>query len=224
MKLPLHFAFIAALFFASPLWAEPNIEQAAQETPQMLAADILRPSLESLYQQYGGDNPQQLSEKLTALAQEKDAAAVYALSLIAAENAEHTKLAFEHLNKAAALGDGRAQYQLAMAYLSGEGAPKNDVQAIAWLKQAAKQGVVAAQYNLGILHQYGSLGFSDALIAERYYQMAADKGDSAAQYRLAMLYTDKNGVLYRPEKAQQWLALAAAQGHEAAQAALKAKE
>ena len=51
-----------------------------------------------------------------------------------------TGLNIVEIRKAAAQGDADAQYQLGVMYGQGEGVPKNNVDAYAWLSLAAAQG------------------------------------------------------------------------------------
>ena len=51
-----------------------------------------------------------------------------------------------------------ARFNLGMAYLNGDGVPKNPAKAIQWLKVAESQNFAEAQYTIGILLLEGDDG------------------------------------------------------------------
>ncbi len=56
---------------------------------------------------------------------------------------------------AAEQGHIEAQYNLAMMYIEGRGAPQNNIEAVKWFKLAAEQGYSDAQYRLGLAYDSG---------------------------------------------------------------------
>src|SRR5690606_18849152 len=54
----------------------------------------------------------------------------------------------------AAKGDAKAQYDMGIAYASGNGAPRDHRAAVSWLEKAAAQKHVEAQYDLGMIYMF----------------------------------------------------------------------
>jgi uncharacterized protein len=54
--------------------------------------------------------------------------------------------------KAAERDDAKAQNNLVLAYLDGQGVPKDDSEAVKWFRRAAEQGFAVAQFNLGFAY------------------------------------------------------------------------
>ncbi|MGI9346414.1 MAG: tetratricopeptide repeat protein, partial [Gammaproteobacteria bacterium] len=65
-------------------------------------------------------------------------------------SAKDYKRAFPVCSRAAKQGDVFAQFGLGGMYANGEGVPKNDREAVKWLRLAAEQGDAKAQFNLGV--------------------------------------------------------------------------
>ena len=59
--------------------------------------------------------------------------------------------AVQWLEKAAALGDSRAQFELGMAHENGIGVERNPRAAADWFRKAAEQGDKEAQFNLAVM-------------------------------------------------------------------------
>ena len=85
-------------------------------------------------------------------------------------------------------GDALGQYLVGAAYVTGDGADKNQAEAVKWFRRSAEQGNADAQYNMGIFYQYGE-GFVEKNIDEacRWFKMAAERGHEDAKKRLAQL-------------------------------------
>ena len=60
--------------------------------------------------------------------------------------------AFEEWELLASSGHTKAQSNLGLLYLRGQGVEKDEAVALDWFEQAADQGLVTAQFNLGILY------------------------------------------------------------------------
>jgi hypothetical protein len=122
--------------------------------------------------------------------------------------------------KAAAAGDARAQYELGMQYLAGEGTGvKNPVQALKWLEMAAKQGHTEARYNLGLMYRAGQGALQNFEAAYQWFELAAGQNHAEAQYNVGLMHKSGMSVAIDPVKAYMWVNLAAAQGHVGAIAA-----
>ena len=64
--------------------------------------------------------------------------------------------ALQGLRTLAGEGDASAQHILGLMYGgTGEGVPKDAVQAAAWFRKAADQGDASAQSNLGVMYEIG---------------------------------------------------------------------
>ena len=61
----------------------------------------------------------------------------------------------EEPKASAEAGDASAQYRLGRAYATGEGAAKDEVEAVKWFRKAADQNNASAQYGLGRAYALG---------------------------------------------------------------------
>ena len=108
-------------------------------------------------------------------------------------------------------GDADAQFHLGVMYESGQGALRNDAEAIKWYRKAAEQGDAVAQFNLGIMYTKGEGVSQNATEAALWYHLAADHGLAGAQFNLGMMYVEGQGVSQDYVQAHMWLNLAASQ-------------
>ena len=83
--------------------------------------------------------------------------------------------------KAAAQNDPEACYNLALAYLKGEGVARDPVRAFPYMVVAADAGVVPAQSRLGLMYATGEGVAQDPIAAHQWLLLAAGKGDAAAR-------------------------------------------
>ena len=112
-------------------------------------------------------------------------------------------------------GDPVAQFNLGKMYHNGESVPKDDVEAVKWLRKAAQQGYDRAQYRLGSMYYYGIWGvIQDYVEAAKWLRKAAQQGNEHAQSNLGSMYYNGHGVTQDYVEAHMWLNLAAAQGNE----------
>jgi TPR repeat protein len=79
------------------------------------------------------------------------------------------------LRARAEAGDIAAQIDLGNRYRSGQGVPKDDVQAVAWYRKAANQGSATAQYNLGVSYTAGRGVPQDFVAAHMWFSLAASR-------------------------------------------------
>jgi localization factor PodJL len=115
------------------------------------------------------------------------------------------------LRRAAASGDPRAQYAIALRYAQGQGTPQNLVEAARWLERAAGAGLAAAQYRLGAMYERGQGVSKDLGRARSWYQAAAEKGNVKAMHNIAVnLSSRENGADYA--EASKWFTEAASYG------------
>ncbi len=116
-------------------------------------------------------------------------------------------------------GDVDAQFNLGVRYVTGEGVPQDDNEALRWFRRAAEQGDADAQFNLGIGYDLGRGVPQDDTEALRWFRRAAEQGLAVAQLNLGVMYAQGQGVPQDYVQARMWQNLAAAQGHENARRA-----
>ena len=87
------------------------------------------------------------------------------------------KAALQGLRTLAGAGNASAQFELGVMYYTGEGVPKEAVQAVAWFRKAAEQGHADAQSNLGAMYARGEGVPKDLVIAYMWRNLAAAQGD-----------------------------------------------
>ncbi len=85
-------------------------------------------------------------------------------------------------------GDASAQYNLGIAYLNGDGVPKDSKKAHDYFLEAAKSGFAPAQYNLAVLSSDDRLGLKNDAEALKWMTEAARQGEFNAQKILASWY------------------------------------
>ena len=117
---------------------------------------------------------------------------------------------------AAEEGDAKAQYEIGVAYLRGEGTVPDLGLAYKWVEKSAMQGYAEAQFELGDMHQGGRGALQSLPLALKWYEQAAHQDHAEAQYRLGYMYRTGQGVTMDKSKAYVWFAIAAAQGHDRA--------
>jgi len=127
--------------------------------------------------------------------------------------------AYPDLPQRAEQGDAQAQSGLALAYLNGQGVPKDVGLARQWAERAAFQGHAEGQYLLGSMYLAGSGVLQDFPTALNWFEKAAQQNHAEAQYRLGLAYYNGYGVGVDKTKAYFWFNLAAAQGQREATAA-----
>jgi len=121
------------------------------------------------------------------------------------------------LKKRAENGDASAQFALGVRHESGDGVPKDAVEAVKWYRLAAEQGDAKAQAALGALYFVGEGVPKDAAEAVRWFRLAAEQGDAMAHYNLGVMYANGEGVPKDAAEAVKWYRLAAEQGDASAQ-------
>ena len=127
--------------------------------------------------------------------------------VVHAQVAEVQKLAAERGNVA-------AQRILGSMYATGEGVPKDFVEAARWYRKAAEQGDPAAQGILGSMYATGRGVPKTLTEAVGWYRKAAEQGNALAQGSLGLQYSKGEGVPKDFVLAYMWSNLAAAQDNE----------
>ncbi|MBW2274463.1 MAG: SEL1-like repeat protein [Deltaproteobacteria bacterium] len=115
-------------------------------------------------------------------------------------------------------GFALAQYNLGLAYFSGEGIEVDKAKGVGWYRKAAEQSLPQAQYNLAIALMNGEGTQRDPLAAVEWFTAAAELGDAESQFSLGLLYLSGEFVDKDPETAFRWFTWAAEQDYAKAQA------
>ena len=112
----------------------------------------------------------------------------------------------EYFEKAANAGHRRAQINLGILYLRGQGVTRDLVQARAWLEKAAATDDPSALYTLGrAMEERDEAIAADSIRAADLYRRAAEKGHALAALRYGLAMVDGIGVKRDPNGAQTWL-------------------
>jgi uncharacterized protein len=101
-------------------------------------------------------------------------------------------------------------------YQTGNGVPKDFVQAVIWYRKAAERGYGVAIDNLGMMYLKGSGVEANPVRAQQLFREAADEGTVLAQLHLGQLLLKQDC-----EEAVRWLRKAADQGNPQAKETLK---
>ena len=80
------------------------------------------------------------------------------------------------IREAAAAGDFRAQWSLAVFYYNGKGLPKDMTNYIVWTRKAAEQGFPEAQYRLASALASREVVQKDMMAARQWTERAARQG------------------------------------------------
>ncbi len=116
------------------------------------------------------------------------------------------KKAAELFEQAATAGHRRAQINIGILYLRGQGVARDLVQARAWLEKAAADGDPYALYALGrAMEDSFGLAGADAVRATDLYRRSAEKGHPLAALRYGLALGDGYGVKKDLVAAQRWL-------------------
>jgi hypothetical protein len=138
------------------------------------------------------------------------------------EQASARQRAISDLKQIAYAGDVSAQVHLGVIYLTGDGVPKDDVEAVKWLRKAAEQDSALAERYLAEMYFKGRGVPADTAEAAKYLRLAAEQGDAQSEHNLAVLYTQGEGVPRNLKDAANWMRKAADQSLAAGQQGLGA--
>jgi localization factor PodJL len=95
-----------------------------------------------------------------------------------------------NLRVAAASGDPRAQYELAIRMIEGRTETRDPAAAVPLLEKASQRGLAPAQYRLGALYEKG-IGVEKSLPqARHWYEQAASAGNVKAMHNFAVLLAE----------------------------------
>ena len=135
---------------------------------------------------------------------------------IAAFDRGEYKIALREFRIAAAEGDARAQYNIAVMYRTGQGVTQSNQEADRWYRNAAELGHVEAQFSLGLMYHKGFIGKmyvkgqgikKNYLMAHKWFNIAAQNGHRAGEKRMALVEDQLNPdeVVKANALAQEWL-------------------
>lgn len=173
------------------------------------------------------DEATRLYEEISG--EKKDGASFYDLAQTYSGEGEAGK-AFECYLKAAELGYSRAYYNVAIAYLDGEGVKKDFDRAFEWFKKGADSGDVYSQLKVAECYKRGAGCPKDYAAAMEIYRRIAARSSrksdvgGVAQYELGNMYLKGLGVEVDLRKAYDYFKLAASHHNRAAENALNNKK
>jgi len=124
---------------------------------------------------------------------------------------------YDNRLKKARDGDVRAQFDVGMALLTGEGTTRDPRAAAEWFRRAADSGDPQAQTRLGYLYSEGIGVDRDSAEAVRWFLRAAVSGYAPAEYDLGMAYLNGTGGHEDAPGGIRWLLKAAEAGVPEAQ-------
>jgi TPR repeat protein len=136
------------------------------------------------------------------------------------EQASSRKKGIADLREIAYAGNVAAQVQLGVIYLTGDGVPKDDAEAVKWLRKAADQDNAVAERYLAEMYFKGRGVPADPAEAAKWLRSASEQGDAQSEYNLAVLYTEGQGVPRNVKFAADWMRKAAEQNLAAGQQGL----
>ena len=115
-----------------------------------------------------------------------------------------TAAPLDQLTSLARSGDMKAERDLGLKYLAGDGVQANESEAARWLMRAAYRGEPTAEYWLGTLYARGHGVPEDAFQANHWYEAAAQKGNRRAMHSFAVAYFQGWGVEKNYAEAARW--------------------
>jgi TPR repeat protein len=198
----LRFRYAAAFAFGGVLWLSPLAS--TQQQPE-----------QKVFDRFPANTARELEQLREAAAQgEPDAqndlgllfrfgAAFYHRSGIEQDKTEAVKW----FRLAAEQGLDRAEYNLALCYLSGDGVAKDPSEAFRWQSRAAAQGRAEPAYSLGLMYLNGDGVSPDAARGLDWIGKAAAQGLPAAFGRLGDAYWSGEGVARDSVEALKWFSL-----------------
>ena len=122
--------------------------------------------------------------------------------------------AYPILSAAALAGQWEAQFLLGWMHQTGQGAPRDQSLARAWLQSAAESGSALARTGaaMSLIQSADEPTDAAATDAAGWLQLAADSGFAAAQYDLGLAYLQGRGVARDQRMGREWLRRSARQG------------
>jgi len=127
------------------------------------------------------------------------------------------RMAAEWYGKAIAQGDADSLSGLGFMYLSGNGVPKDEMEAYKLFRAAAEKGDISAQHQIGEAYRKGRFGLQrNEREAVQWLTNPANQGMERAQYTLASIYdpqiTGDGSVAKSETEAVKWYRESAMRG------------
>ena len=116
------------------------------------------------------------------------------------------------LKQRAGAGDARAQVQVGLAYLTGDGVVADDAEAVKWFRKAADQDDPDGERYLAEMYVGGRGLPADNAEAAKWLRLAAAQGDARSEHNLAVMYLQGMGVPQNTTEAAKWMRKSADQG------------
>ena len=140
-----------------------------------------------------------------------------ALAALVADAGAMTAEEIALVSRSAERGSSASAVLLAVAYLNGDGVPRDPAAAARWFEAAALQGNGYAEEKLGDLYAQGLGVARSPRLAADWREKAAKRGLVSAQLKLGKMYQEGQGVAADPAKARYWIERAAIEGNAEAQ-------
>jgi TPR repeat protein len=125
--------------------------------------------------------------------------------------------AAEIYQQAAQEGDVKAEYNLGLMYLNGDGVKQDNAEALKWFTASANGGFAEAQYRLGVIYFRDDIVPIDYAEAIKWYRAAASQGHVKSELDMGVIYYSGAVVDQDYAEAIKWYKLAASQGSTEAQ-------
>ncbi|SMX49915.1 Putative beta-lactamase HcpC precursor [Maliponia aquimaris] len=106
--------------------------------------------------------------------------------------------------EAAAMGNAKAAYALALVHEAGQSVPRDANKAMAYYRQAAEGGYPEAQIHLGRIYEKGIGVPADFVQSTSWYKKAAEQGDPDAMILLGNAYEFGRGIEQNYRQAKGW--------------------
>lgn len=129
----------------------------------------------------------------------------------AKQNFEELPSLFELTKKEALKGDAKAQADLGVKYLFGDGVPADANEAVKWFRKSVEQENASGFYWLGYAHYIGRGVPKSMEDARQLFLKAAEGGSIGGQYLLGMMCYKGEGAEKDLKEAVKWLEAAAEQ-------------
>jgi len=114
--------------------------------------------------------------------------------------------------EAAEAGSAEAAYNVGIMYLSGEGVPADELEAVYWLRRAANAGNVAAASRLGSVALARKGRLKPGPESTQWLRTAAEAGDGVSMLDLGMVLAHGWGASIDLPEAYMWFTLAVQRG------------
>lgn len=178
--------------------AIPGQPEFAEAAPQPIGVAPVAPLPQAASQQSPEPAPMKAPPQVSAAAPGNPAPAQLA-----------STAPLDKLTERAGSGDMKAERDLGLKYLAGDGVQANENEAARWLMRAAYRGEPTAEYWLGTLYARGHGVPEDAFQANHWYEAAAQKGNRRAMHSFAVAYFQGWGVEKNYAEAARWFRSAA---------------